>query len=116
MECLWFCYSKLIQNELDDIQDQWNSHYIRRSRHDTVPGVPDILYYLPESSGGVDCLVPVSNTQICEVEPQCDIDTEEDIYKEYFQHVMEINSWNYPVNVNDAFNLFQRFNELQVGT
>ena len=77
MQCLWFCYLKLIQNELDKVMDQWNSHYIRRSRHDTVPGVSDILYYLPANSGAVDCLVTVSQAKICEVEPQCHIDIEE---------------------------------------
>ena len=59
MHCLWFCYSKLIQDELDKVKDQWNSHYIRRSRHDTVPGVPDILYDLPEQTGCLHCLFPV---------------------------------------------------------
>ena len=68
MECLWFCFSKVIQNELDKVRDHWNSHYIRRSRHNTVAGVPDIFYYLPENSGAVDCLVPVSQAQIREVE------------------------------------------------
>ena len=38
MECLWFCFSKVIQNELDKVRDHWNSHYIRRSRHNTVAG------------------------------------------------------------------------------
>lgn len=113
MQCLWFCFSKLIQNELDKVMDQWNSHYIRRSRHDTVPGVPDILYYLPENSGAVDCLVPVSQAKIYEVQPQCDMDEEEDFYKDYFEYIMETEDWEYPVNVEDAFNLFQSFNNVQ---
>ena len=112
MQCLWFCYLKLIQNELDKVMDQWNSHYIRRSRHDTVPGVSDILYYLPENSGAVYCLVTVSQAKICEVEPQCHIDIEEDLCKDYFQYIMETEDWNYPVNVEDAFNLFQSLNNL----
>ena len=28
MECLWFCFSKLIQQELDHVKDNWNTHYI----------------------------------------------------------------------------------------
>ena len=115
IQCLWFCYSKLFQNELDKVMDQWNSHYIRRSRHDTVPGVSDILYYLPANSGAVDCLVTVSQAKICEVEPQCHIDIEEDLYKDYFEYIMETEDWNYPVSVEDAFNLFQSLNNLQHG-
>ena len=40
MECLWFCFSNLIQQDLDHVKDHWNTHYIRRSRYDTVPGRP----------------------------------------------------------------------------
>lgn len=113
MECLWFCFWRVIQNELDEVRDHWNSHYIRKSRHDTVPGVPDILYYLPENNGAVDCLVPVSGAKIQEVEPQCHMEEEENLYKEYFEYVMETKGWDYPLNEGDAFNLFQSLNQLQ---
>lgn len=113
MRCLWFCFSRLIQNELDNVKDQWNSHYIRRSRHDTVPGVPDLLYYLPENTGAIDCLVPVSQAKIHEVEAQCHMDVEEDFFKEYFEYIMETEDWEYPTNVEDAFDLFQKFNNVQ---
>ena len=26
MECLWFCFSKLLQDDLDKVKDHWNSH------------------------------------------------------------------------------------------
>ena len=38
MVCLWFCFSKIIQQDLDDVRHNWNTHYIGRSRHDTVSG------------------------------------------------------------------------------
>jgi len=114
MRCLWFCFSKLLQYELDKVRDHWNSHYIRRSRHDTVAGVPDILYYLPENSGSVDCMVPVSQENISEMEQQCEIDIEEDTYQEYFEYISDSNGWEYPVNERDAFNLFQRFKQIQL--
>ena len=47
MECLWFCFAELIQKVLNEIKEHWNTHYIRKSRHDTVSGRPDSLYYLP---------------------------------------------------------------------
>ena len=48
MDCLWFSFSPLIQKELDEVCRHWNSHYIRKSRHDTVAVRPDKLFYLPE--------------------------------------------------------------------
>lgn len=112
MENLWFCYNKIIQKELDQVRDHWNSHYIRKSRHDTIPGVPDILYYLPERTNATDCSVPVSDEKISELEPQCHLEEDEDIYAEYFQHVMEIKDWGYPSDEYEAFSLFQNFNFL----
>ena len=58
-ECLWFCFSGVLQRALDDMKKYWNTHYIRQSRHETVAGVPDILYFLPENTGGTDCLINV---------------------------------------------------------
>ena len=43
--------SPLLQKELDEFSYYWNSHSIRRSRHDSVTGIPDVLFYLPEESG-----------------------------------------------------------------
>ena len=47
-ECLWFCYHKVIQNDLDHVKQHWNTHRIWPTRHGTVPGVPNVLYFLPQ--------------------------------------------------------------------
>ena len=54
MECLWFCFSGLLQKIFDEVKEHWNTHRIRGSRHDTVMGRPDSLYYLPELHGVTD--------------------------------------------------------------
>lgn len=67
-EALWFCFHKLFQKELDYIKEHWNSHYIRKSRHDTVAGRPDLLYNIPENYGGESNLkaqVPAEKNAIC---------------------------------------------------
>ncbi|XP_046840005.1 uncharacterized protein LOC124434166 [Xenia sp. Carnegie-2017] len=65
MECLWFCFSDVIKKVLDEVKEQWNTHYIRKSRHDTVKGRPDSLYYLPEQcDGGNHFLLSVTSTEI----------------------------------------------------
>ena len=35
-ECLLFRFSDVIQNDLDYVKEQWNSHRIRNSGHDTI--------------------------------------------------------------------------------
>ena len=64
MECLWYCFSPVIQAELDAVKENWNTHYIRKSRHDTVNGRPDSLFFLPEHHGGVDMSVQVPEEKI----------------------------------------------------
>ena len=43
MSCLWFCFKDILRADLDHVRDHWNTYYIRKSRHDTVPGRPDEL-------------------------------------------------------------------------
>ena len=49
-ECLWYSFESIIQSELDVMKDHWNSHRIRSSGFETVPGRPDVLYHLPDIS------------------------------------------------------------------
>ena len=51
MECAWFVYSRLLQNDLDKMKLEWNTHLIRKSRHARVTWMPDELYYMPELYG-----------------------------------------------------------------
>ena len=89
MECLWFCFANLVQADLDKVKEQWNGHYIRKSRFYTIAGIPDILYFLPESVGKSDCLIPVSNQQIQAMEVNCELDEPaENLYLDYFEHVL----------------------------
>ena len=41
----------LLNNELQNVKDIWNNHYIRGSRNDTVRGKPNELFYMPEIIG-----------------------------------------------------------------
>ncbi|XP_028405764.1 uncharacterized protein LOC114528336 [Dendronephthya gigantea] len=58
MECLWFSFNKVIENELSQVQSNWNNHYIRKSRYQTVAGIPNKLYFLPEEIGSKDYKKP----------------------------------------------------------
>ena len=54
MEFLWFSFSKVIERELNQVKNDWNSHYIRGSKYQTMPGIPDKLYFFPEDFGATD--------------------------------------------------------------
>ena len=105
-ECLWFCFSTILQESLDKMKEYWNTHNIRPSRHETIAGVPDILFYLPEQSGGTDCLIPVDRAKIDEMELQCQQEDDENIFQEYFKYVMEQEHFQYPLNHDEATILF----------
>lgn len=107
MEALWYCYNRLLQEDLCRVQDHWNSHYIRHSQHETVSGIPDILYFLPEYYGGENCLMEVSDMKLNEMEESIHENVDENFYKEYFDYVIEIKGWFYPGNEAEAFEMYQ---------
>ena len=64
MECLWYCFHNVLQKELDSVKEHWNTHRIRKSRNNTVPGRPDSLFFLPDLHGAGDCLFEVPAAQV----------------------------------------------------
>lgn len=61
--CIGFCFAELIeliQHDADFVKFHWNTRYIQHSRHETVPGKPEELYYPPENFGAWNHLHPVS--------------------------------------------------------
>ncbi|XP_028412582.1 uncharacterized protein LOC114535477 [Dendronephthya gigantea] len=114
IECLWFCFSKVLQNDLDKVKEQWNTHQVTKSQHNNVHGVPDIMYFLPEYHGHNECLVEVSQEKIDEMEQHCHVDDpDESIYHEYFIYVMETEDLSYPNNERESLELYERLVHLQ---
>lgn len=107
MEALWYCFNKLLQEDLTKVKEHWNSHYIRKSQHETVSGIPDILYFLPEYYGGENCLMDISPVKLSEMEERINQSIDENIYKEYFDYVLESNDWSYPENTPEGFAMYQ---------
>ena len=53
--CLYFTFSGLLQQKLDEIKGMWNNPCIRNSREaECLGGKPDVLYYTPSQSGGIE--------------------------------------------------------------
>ena len=101
MECLWYCFSDLLQHDFDEVKDHWNSHYVRRSRFDTVAGRPDELYHLPVNHGGSEFLQNVSIEQINDMQEFCE-DPESNMYQEYFEYARSQTDFIKPSNWDEA--------------
>jgi len=93
MECVWFVFSDFLQLELDKVKDEWNMYFIRQSRHNTVSGVPDELYYLPQTRGFEDCRFEVSIDDIENILNQRDGAGE---LLEYFKYVVREEGLTHP--------------------
>ena len=44
-EALWYCFSRILQEDLDLVREHWNTQRIRHSKHDTVLGRPDDFFF-----------------------------------------------------------------------
>ena len=52
MEWVWFgMFGWFLQDQLNNILKQWNSHHIRRSQDHKISRVPNEKYFLPENFG-----------------------------------------------------------------
>ena len=106
MEYLWFCFNNILQADLDSVKDNWNSHYIRRSRYDTIPGRLNELYYLPENSGYQDYKCAVSEEDLYDMGEYCEAPDDDSIFGEYFRYVVEIHNLVPPSNWREALLLY----------
>lgn len=113
MECLWFCFSKVLQDDLNKVKDHWNSHKISKSPYSSVHGVPDVMHFLPEYHGHEECLVSVSEQLAEDMEVHCQNDIEDNIYVEYFEYILETEGCVYPSTAGEALRLYQHIIELQ---
>lgn len=105
-KCLWFCFSGVLESALNDMRKYWNTHYIRQSCHKTVAGVPDTLYFLPENSGGTDCLILFPQEEIDDVKLECQDAEEENVPQEYFEYLMKTEGIQYPTTYDETLILF----------
>lgn len=102
-EAIWFSFADVLQSDLDKVKEYHNSHSIRKSRHAVVSGVPDVMYFLPEEFGKVDCLKEVLPQKIIELENRLERGDDTDtIWEDYFEYVMTNNGLSYPSSIPEA--------------
>ena len=81
---MWYCFANLLQEDLTSVKRNWNSHYIRKSRFDTVAGRPDELYFLPECNGAQNYAKQVTDAQFQDMSQYCHEYMEENVIQEYY--------------------------------
>ena len=84
--------------------------FIRKSRHDTISGRPDSLYYLPQLHGG-SCSLSLK-VPLCELDyVRCHvIETEQETeYEEYFSYLVHTCNLTKPENWREALQQYFTF-------
>ena len=115
VECARFCFTGILQTELDETLKLWNTHYVRRTRNsECPPGRPDVLFYAPGESNGTDCKFDVARRDIDITQ---EFVTELPIFSclnsslQLFQGIMSDRHFEYPTDVTSAKSLFLNFIE-----
>ena len=81
---------------------------IRGSRHDTISGRPDELFFLPELHGGVDGLLhPILDDEIQSMRENLTYEDEKSIYQEYFEYVLENTELQLPHSIEEELSLYK---------
>ncbi|CAB4012657.1 Hypothetical predicted protein [Paramuricea clavata] len=113
----WINFLKdLVEAEdLSSVQLHWNSHYIRKSRFDTISGRPDELYFLPDCSGGRNYIKSVTDEQFDDMSQYCHEYNEDNLYKEYFGEIFEQLHLGEPTNWRECLDLYNRLCEIAEG-
>lgn len=113
-QLLYYCFVGIIQNDLDNIVEHWNTHYIRKSKHEGVAGRPDSIFFLPERFGGQDQKVSVNNRDIQYVWSHIVQKEEHNVYTEYFDYVRAETNIAMPTDWREALSAFERLLEISL--
>ncbi|KAG8013691.1 hypothetical protein GBF38_022176 [Nibea albiflora] len=106
-----FCFLNLVQAELDEVVNTWNSHKIRpRSRGDVASGRPVVMYSFPELHSAEDRLKPITMEEITLCMEEC---TPKGQFpcNELCCVLMEENGWDAPVDLLAAADLYFNLRE-----
>ena len=92
LACFRYCFGPVLQRDLDEVVECWNSHLIRKSGFATVSGRPDVLYFLPESIDRHDHIQHFDSNDLIELQTYVtqnldSSDSDQDLY-EYFSHLV----------------------------
>ncbi|KAL3968992.1 hypothetical protein ACER0C_002821 [Sarotherodon galilaeus] len=115
-QCLLrFCFTDIVQKDLDECVKLWNTHRIRPSRTASCPGgVPNELYYLPHRYGSRDCGFLIQQSEL-DAFPESRLSVVvcgDSNIQEYLNFVMEQNHFQKPVCGESATELYMQLLEI----
>ena len=107
VECLHYCFMSVLQDDLDSVRHEWNTHRIRPSVGARCPaGVPDELFYLPQPPA-VNCLITgtpqLLQQMLDELEEPTICDSSD--FKDYLDYICTFNGWQRPMEHESATQL-----------
>lgn len=109
MECLWYCFAQILQNDLNIVKEHWNSHRIRKSRHNTVSGRPDCLFFLPEHYGAMgNLLLKVPQPELDYVSEHIVKTDNYNEFQEYFEYARRFLEIDFPNDWREADTLYRK--------
>ena len=112
-ECLWYCFSGVLQSDCDSVKDHWNTHYIRHSRHNTVRGRPDSLFFLPEYHGATNnLLLSITPNEMECVSQQVIVQQDSNEYQEYFDYARQGLNISAPNTWKEASELYEKLTDI----
>ena len=110
INCLRFCFMHLIQNDLDRMVIDWNSHRIEaRKQLGNIAGKPDKMYYTPAEFNTSSFESEYNEDEIQPVETELEYgEGEPDIIHPDFVKMVNIlcPNWEFPESVHEAQDLY----------
>lgn len=88
--------------------EEWNSHYVRKSRFQTFSGIPNNLYFLPQCVNATDHKHPYNPEDLEEISNDLQISDNADslLYQEYFSYARQIIGFGEPESCGEALTLY----------
>ena len=100
IDCLRCCFMGLIQQDLNKIILEWNTHRIRPSAGASGPVViPDQLYFLPPENAQ-NCLTPMRGCLPPKIAQQFQDSRlcKDEVLMQYFLYLCQFHGWTAPVS------------------
>jgi hypothetical protein len=109
-ECLRFCFMGPVQDDLNAVVTEWNTHRIRPSAGSSCPaGIPDELFFLPpppftDNLCAPNATLPLALLQQIEIPHAC----EDANFGRYLEYLCTFHQWDLPHDPYSAVQLYLR--------
>ena len=111
------CFSPVIQCELERLTKEWKAHKIRKSNHSLISGIPDELYFFPESLEYKQCGKNVTTAEVNEAVNESNVNldfqgiqaTSKPDLVNYFQYLVQASIELYPPTTREGAKILYEY-------